>query len=61
MPKNSLNTKKTQFQTKAKNYALILDLLKEFELAYNLAPELTKAQIQQLKLLLNQIVKEKKE
>ena len=61
MPKNSLNSKSFQSQTKAKNYALILDLLKELELAYNLSPKLTKAQIQQLKLLLNQIVKEKKE
>ena len=59
MPKNSSTTKSNQSQTKAKNYALILDLLREFELAYNLSPELTRAQLQKLKLSFNQIVKDK--
>ena len=55
MPKNSSTTKNIQ----SISFKIVLELLREFELAYNLAPKLTKAQIQQLKLLLNQIVKDK--
>ena len=48
-------------KAQTKNFAIMLELLREFELAYNLSPELTKAQIQKLKLLINQIVKDKPE
>ena len=57
MAKNRLNAKTTKL-TAVRN---LHHLIREFELIYNLSPKLTKAQIVRLKLLFNQIVKEKSE
>ena len=55
MPKTTSNPNDSQ--TRATQNLSVM--LREMELIINLSPKLSKAQIQKLKLLFNQIVKEK--